>query len=217
MPLTRTVQQVIEIISEHVDIGNVRGVQLLNEAHLEILANCHLVPDTTVDITLTANTLEYALPDDCVKIWDATYFTSATSHQVLKATNVDTLFYSHGANWELAQSSVPIHFYERGGMIGLWPPPATATSGSGYPKVTLYYTQFTELTLTSSMPTTIPSVYPWVYHVLSRQAAVAHPDKIQLFKQLYAQEMERMQTWVFGRTGRDKPKAFARVPKVRRA
>jgi len=216
MPLTRTVQQVIQIANEHEDMDPARGLQLLNEAHLQILSQIHLVPDVQVDITLVAGQMEYALPDACIAIWDASYWVSATSHQVLKSNNVDKIYNDQGPNWGLQASGTPQNFYERGGKIGLVPPPAIATSG-GYPKVTLYYTAFTALGLGDSLPTTISSVYPWVYHMLVRQAAVESPDKIPLYANRFKIEMEMMHRWIFGRVARDKTRIRNRTPMPRRA
>ena len=218
MALTRTVQQVIEVAAEHEEMNPVRGLQLFTEAHQRILASCHLVPDSTVDITLVAGQMEYALPDSCIRIWDAAYWNSASStdYQPLKATNVDTLFYDRGPNWQLAPASTPDRFYERGGVVGLVPAPSVATT-AGYPKVTLYYTQFVAPTLLGSLPSTITSVYPWVYHMCMRQAAVKDPAKVPFYESRFRLEMTQMQTQIFGRVGRDKPRVGGMIPKPRGA
>jgi hypothetical protein len=216
MALTRTAQQVIDCASEHEQMDRNRGLQLLNEAHIEIIRNCHLIPDTTMTINLTAGTQEYALPDSCVRVWDAAYFSNASSHTPLKPTNVDALYNQYGPNWQLQDAGVPWSFYERGGMVGLVPAPSVTTV-TGYPNVTLYYTAYTALDFYDTLPTTIFSMYPWVYFICAKQAVVTSPDKVAMYEGLYQKEMKQMQEAIFGRIGRDNPRLALKVPRLSRA
>jgi hypothetical protein len=216
MALTRTVQNVIEVVAEHEQIDRDRAVDLFNEAHVEIIRNCHLIPDTTTTITLTSGTQEYALPDSCVRVWDAAYYSTSTNWVSLEQTNVDTLFNDYGPGWQLQSAGTPWSFFERGGNIGFMPAP-NVTSTGGYPSVTLFYTNYTALSFYDKLPTTIMSMYPWVYFICSKQAVVTAPDKVPMYHNLYEQEMKRMQEGIYGRVARDRPRVGLKIPRIRRA
>jgi hypothetical protein len=192
----------------------VRCLELMNEAHLDIMGRCGLVPEGTLDIFLTANQQEYALDDSVVNIDDAVYWSSASSHFPLRPTNKDSLYEDYGPNWEVNISpGQPYAFYEMGGMIGFVPAPSITTS-NGYPKVTLYVRQFTPLTLTGNFPTTINTVEPYVLHVLRYYAMKETPEKLPMFDALYKDKVKSIQDYVWRRTKRDKPRVFMRIPKI---
>ena len=216
MAITRTVQTVIEIIQEHEDIANLRALELLNEAHLFMLGRHHLVPDVTINITLTNGVGEYALPDNIISIWDAAYYSDANTHFPLRPTNIDTLYNTYGANWQLISPGQPWGFYERGGNIGLFPPP-NATSAGGYPTVTLYCTQSATLGLGDTLPTTINTVYPWVYRVLIKQSPVTAPEKVAYYEQRFVKAERELTEYIYRRVARDRPRLAMKVPRLRRA
>jgi hypothetical protein len=198
-----------------------RALQLFNEAHLYILTQVRLVPDTTYVLSLISGQQEYALPDGVAKIWDAAYYTSAASWQPLKPTNTDSLYEDQGPNWQLQNAGVPWGFYERGGMIGLTPAPATSTV-AGFPSVTLFYTPGTPLGLDDSLPTNISTIYPWVFRMCELAAMSGEaklPDKVAFQEKFYAlfqQHMHYLREYMYGRVARDRVRVGARVPHVRR-
>jgi len=222
MALTRTVKQVCDAAKAFEDTDAGILLQLFNEAHLYITTQCKLVPDTTYVVPLVAGQQEYTLPDGVAKIWDASFFSNANSHVPMKATNVDSLFYDYGPNWQLlTPSSVVAVYYERGGMIGFVPAPAVTTV-AGFPNVTLYYSPATNMGLDDVLPTNIPSIYPWVY----RMAELAAPgnggefqermQKVAFYNGQFEKHMKWLREYVFGRVARDKPRASSQVPRIRR-
>ncbi len=219
MAMTYTAQNVIEFIQERETMDPVTAMNLLNEAHLYITGQLHLVPDATIQISLVANQQEYSLPDGVVAIWDATYWSGGvvsppSGNLPLRATNVDTLFEDRGPNWQLQAAGQPWGYYERGGMIGFVPAPVTGSPAC----VQLFYTPATVLTQTSTLPTNIPSCFPWVYHVCRRQADFDRDEnKRAYWEKAFQQEMHYLREYVYGRVGRDRARVSYRVRPVRRA
>ena len=222
MALTRTVRQVIDVATEMLPMDAGRALQVFNEAHLYILTQIRLVADTTTTVSLTAGQQEYSLPDNVCKIWDATYYSSASSWTPLKATNVDSLFEDMGANWQLQTSAQPWGFYERGGMLGFAPAPNVTTVG-GYPSVTLFYTPATNLGLDDTMPTNISTIYPWVYRMcelVSMGGDAKFAEKAAMrdkFHSLFEEQMHYLREYMYGRVARDRVRAAVRIPRLRRA
>jgi hypothetical protein len=219
MAMTYTSQNVLELIQEREPMDPVTGMNLLNEAHLYITSQLHLVPDLTTTISLVAGQQEYSLPDGVVTIWDATYWPNGivsppSGNRPLKATNVDTLFEDRGPNWQLQANGEPWGYYERGGMIGFVPAPSVGSPAS----VQLFYTPATTLVPTSTLPTNIPSCYPWVYHVCRRQADLERDlTKRQYWEKALQEEMHYLREYIYGRVGRDRPRVSYRVKRVRGA
>ena len=221
MAITRTVQQVIEIAKEHEDFDPQRALQLFNEAHVRILGECRLIPDTTTTVSLVAGQMEYAIANDVARIWDAIYYDSSNSFYPLKQTDESRLYYQeYGPGWEVVTPSKPTKYYERGGNIGLWPPPASSSTG-GYPQVVLYYTQIDGLTLTSTLPSTINTVYPWVYYMCAKQAATSDKpgweNNVLAYEKMFEKSLTDLKRWIYARTPRDKPILRYRTPRIRRA
>jgi hypothetical protein len=223
MAITRTVAQVIDLVQGHLPADSGRALQVFNEAHLYILTQVRLVPDVSSTIALISGQQEYSLPDGVAKIWDASYYSSASSYTPLQPTNVDSLFEDLGANWQLSSAGQPWGFYERGGMLGLVPAPNAATA-AGFPNVTLFYTPATNLGLQDTLPTNVSSVYPWVYRMceklaLSFSKEVSFADRVTMqvkFHQLFEQEMHYLREYMYGRVARDRVRAAARIPRIRR-
>lgn len=222
MATTMLAQQVIQRVNEklaqategQVQIDPIAGLELLNEAHLYITTQLHLVPDTTYLVTTVAGQQEYALPDSVATIWDCVYWfggfvSGGTNYQPLKATNPDTLFEDSGPAWQLQSPANPWGYYERGGNIGFVQAPMT--SGD---QVQIFYTPATTLTAQSSLPTNIPSPWAWIYHICYRAAPIPFQAG---FDTLFQREMKLLREYVLGRMGRDRARVAYRVKRVRRA
>jgi len=217
MAMTYTAQNVIELVQEREPMDPIMAINLLNEAHLYITSQLHLVPDLTTTIALVSGQQEYSLPDGVVTMWDAAYWPngiSTTGNVPLRQTNVDTLFEDRGPNWQLQPAGQPWGYYERGGMIGFVPAPS-----AGSPAVVqIFYTPATTLVPTSTLPTNIPSCYPWVYHVCRRQADLERDlSKRAYWEKVFQEEMHYLREYIMGRTGRDRARVSYRVKRVRRA
>jgi hypothetical protein len=214
MAVTYTAQRVIELAQELAPMDPIRGLDLLNQAHLYITSQLHLIPDVTELITMVAGQAEYPLPDDVVAVWDAAYWAggyvaAGSNYKPLKQTNVDTLFEDSGPNWQLRPASTPWGYYERGGNIGFVFTPSVASD-----QVQIFYTPATTLGITDTLPTNISSPYAWVYHMCYRAAAM--PDKAG-FKQLFEDEIHYLKEYILGRMGRDRARVSYRVRRVRKA
>jgi hypothetical protein len=216
MAITRTVQQVIDQASRLEKVDRDLGLQLINEAHNEILKYAHVIPDITVDIPLVTGQVSYALPNGLLSIWDAAYYYSENNHVPVWDSNKDTLYYDQGPNFQLQPNGIPQYFSEQGGYVNFTPAPNTTTVGT-YPFIRLWYTAFTELEMFDTMPTTISSIYPWVYHICARVAVSTNPNKVVMYDALYAKEMKKLATWLDGKPARNKPRVAYNVPRSRRA
>jgi hypothetical protein len=108
-------------------------------------------------------------------------------------------------------------------MIGFAPAP-NASTAAGFPNVTIFYTPATNLGLMDSLPTNISSIYPWVYRMCEKLALafdkeVPFPVKAAMqdkFHNLFEQEMHYLREYMYGRVARDRVRAAARVPRIRR-
>ena len=217
MSITYTAQQIIQEAQELEPADAIRYMQWMNEAHLYITTQRHLVPDVTSLMTMVANQQEYPLPDSVATIWDAQYWpggfvSGAQNYFPLKATNVDTLFEDRGPGWQLQPSAQPWGYYERGGNIGFVPAPLTAGD-----QVQLFYTPATVLTLQSTLPTNINSGKAWMYHMLRQACVIAHPEKLDFYEKAFQREMHYLKEYTDGRTGRDRARVSYRVGRIRRA
>jgi len=217
MAVTYTAQQVLAKVEQICACSVVEGMQYLNEAHVYIQSQLHLVPDQTYLFTLTAGTQEYALPDGVIAIWDASYWSGGyvqggTNFKPLKATNVDTLFEDYGPNWDLRPNSQPWCYYERGGNVGFYPNPDTTNA-----QVRIVYTPASVLTPTSTLPTNIPSCEAWVWFVAEKIMARQDFQKAMAFREKFEFEMERLRKYILGRTGRDRSRISFRIKRIRRA
>ncbi len=230
MPQITPVSVVIDIANEHETISPLRAITLFNEAHHYICSQCKLYPTLTAQVNLTAGTAEYALSTvvpntpsgGILKIWEAYYYTSASSWTPIYPRNVDSLYADAGPGWELITQSTPYAFYERGGNIGFYPTPNISTSSS-YPNVTLYYDTIPVLGEADSLPA-VDTIYPWVYYMCWLQVrAVADKPAAELdgsrkaYWEWFQESMKRLRESINGRVPRDKPRIAANVVQVRRA
>lgn len=212
--IQRANEKLAQATEGQTQIDPIAGLELLNEAHLYITTQLHLIPDATYLVTTVAGQQEYPLPDNVATIWDAAYWrggfvASGSNYKPLKATNTDTLFEDRGPTWQLNQPGTPWGYYERGGNVGF----VDAPSVSG-DQVQIFYTQATTLTAQTQLPTNIPSPWAWIYHVCFRAA----PMPLQAgFDSLFQREMKLLREYVHGRIGRDRARVSYRVKRVRRA
>lgn len=176
------------------------ALEYLQEAHTHILGQIRLNIET-VSISLTADTREYALDNDILRVWNAMYLTSATQGFQLVPTHVDRLD-STTHRWRIQGSSQPREWYVEESNLGLYPTPDTTTSGS-YPAVSLEVTRDQTLSI-SGTPTTIPEFarrpHAWVAEAC-RWVALAKKDyeRSQFFTQLAQSELAQLSRDVVGR------------------
>lgn len=154
--------------------------EALNEAQRELvsdLAEIGIVAGTegTGTVSLTAGTMEYALPAGCnlgevsrVEYKKTAGSPAVTTYTVLRYRNFadipDTVAVSNTA---ASVRGTPTEYYLRGGKIGLLPCP-DATTATGDPILTLWWTAYaTDL----ASPATDPSVPPAFHHLMPWYAA----------------------------------------------
>lgn len=142
------------------DISTADALRLLNMIHGRILARLG-IRDDTLDISLTDGTREYDLAETARQIRDAYYIASATAgdYHILTETSMDKLDLTDSGWRQRANEEKPRWFYVKTAtntntskkQIGFDPIPGTTTSG-GYPKVTLYITEHTDLVGADTIP-----------------------------------------------------------------
>lgn len=210
-----TVASVVASVQQHfADIPQGLCLSLLNDVHNDILENVRLTPDTSVQVTLTAGTQEYPLPDSVLRIWDADYSSGSGNHCPLTQTSVDELDYRH-QGWRTEQPGIPNLIYDRGGMVGFYPCPNVSTT-SGYPIVTLYVSQLSSpLAIGDSLPGPARTANAWVYAVCARFSAMLHQDQYPMFSSLAKVEYERLLEYTYGRLARDKASIMPRISPIR--
>ncbi len=184
----------------------------LGDVHSDIQTSCRIYPDVNMDVTLDGVNREFAYDATILRIWSATYFTSATSYKVLRPTSIDKLDNTR-RTWRQTSASAPTYYYENGGNIGFYPTPPTATVG-GYPKATLACTVETVLVAGNSLPTSVKSPWPWVYGICGMWAADRHPELEDKFTRKYAAAFESLKGDIFGRIARDKEYANFDMPMI---
>lgn len=99
-------------------------LQYLNEGVADIAAKTHCLQQTE-DITLVANTLEYAPTKEYVKVIAVIINPASGSKWGLKMSNVSSL---NEADSLVSASISPEYFYEFGGKIGIYPAYAAVTT-----------------------------------------------------------------------------------------
>jgi len=184
------------------DADDTLAEQLFNEAHQQVLESIE-ARNSTEDISLTANTREYAISDNVVKIWEAYYKDSSTESSWVRLNPTSKQQLDDLGAWRLnAQPVRPGRFYEttiasgdtatRG--IGFDTLPPTTTGVSGYPKVTLYCTLIAELDYTDSLPQQIRDMSLYVYFMCWRWAVMRNPEQAKYWKDLFNEEMNDAKT-----------------------
>lgn len=156
-------QLVTDFQSRFSDVTSAEAIRLANMIHKRILARLG-IRDTSIDISLTAGTREYDLAETAIQIRAAYYVRSATAgdFQQLDETSTDKMdLLDTGWRNRTTQSQPRLYFVNSlvnsntsKKRIGFDPIPDTTTSG-GYPKVTLYITQHTDLVGADTLPTQV--------------------------------------------------------------
>jgi cell wall assembly regulator SMI1 len=186
------------------DTADTASLRWLQEAHNHILHAVRLKPTTSTTITLVADQQEYTLSDDVLRVWAATYYESAGSYSPLRETSYDELDLTD-KTWRDQASSQPNAYYDLATVIGLYPKPATATSG-GYPKVTIYVSSKETLAGSTTMPSNVPDHDAWIHYVATKFTERFYPEQQQYFAALAKGSLEKLATYILGRQVRNKPR-----------
>ncbi|HAM40048.1 MAG TPA: hypothetical protein DCP69_01580 [Candidatus Omnitrophica bacterium] len=132
----------------------------VNQIHNMVLVELG-IRDTTTDLTLTAGTRSYTLPETAIEVKAATYIRSSTAndHTALRATTEEAMDLAD-PNWrERDVQGTPFRFFVTSSSssnntvkkITLDPIPDTTSSG-GYPNVRLAIVQNVTLVSTDTIP-----------------------------------------------------------------
>lgn len=151
------------------------------------------------DITLTADTREYSLPSNTVRVLAARYLTSATSSTKLTARHLDW-FDEYDYNWRDQDSGTPMDYYVdiANGNIGFHPAPDTTTSGS-YPKVTVDVSQRRGTLITSTdFGSSLPSYQAWVEGLRHRMALRTSDERVTYYESLFRHELSQLDLMLRG-------------------
>lgn len=208
-----TAGDVLSYIAEvypEMDTSGSLALRLLQEAHNDLLRQIRLYPTETVDLTLVADTQEYTLDSTVLRAWAATYYYASASPQGLIETSYDQLDYENKL-WRDAASGVPTRWYDVGSVVGLYPKPATATSG-GYPKVTLYVSKEKTLSTGTTMPAMVPNYDAWIAAACAKWAMRNDQNQLVKWKQIARIEQESLAAYIMGRQARNHPNAHFGMP-----
>lgn len=208
-----TVAELISLTRGHFDtFDSGEALTHLQAVHNNICRLVRVLPDESVDVSITAGASEYPIAD-LLRIWDAAYWKSATDSKALIPRSVDQMdLETHGA-WRRDQSSTPVWYDERAGSLVLHPAPDTTTA-SGYPKVVLSVSLVQPLDMTTSLPA-VADHEAWLYGLCRRYAAMKAAYKLQMFMALEQEAMNKLRRFSQGKAARQKPNLRPMVPRVR--
>lgn len=154
------------------DLTDTIALEYINSIHADI---CRQLPMVTAveDVSVTAETQEYALNAADIRVLQVEWVTDATDggRVTLEATDKDYLN-SENKNWRRRGSGTPHEFYitKSGGYyLGLLPKPNVTTSG-GYPVARCHVTRVETLVGGSSLPAGLLTYDAYVYGAQMRFA-----------------------------------------------
>jgi len=203
------------------DLNSTNALSYLNDINSQLQQYIRLNPESEIQIGLTANVGTYAFPSDVFLIKEPNYAENLDSQSPTKLwfTNTDFLD-ANFPSWRwTAEPGTPVYCYVDSTNIGFWPIPSITTVGVGtqaVPVVNLYVTQINSapFTLSSFIPSIIPSQQIFTYGICKLWAAAYHPDKVAFFTSLYETEYNRLFEFVNNIEIRDKPTVIFRMPRI---
>ncbi len=136
----------------------------INTAQTQTVNKTYCIIITTY-ITTTANTREYTLPSDFLRVRRASYYrlSGGTTYYV-RLENVDKQSLDRIEKWEIGIATIPVRYYVESNTIGLDPKPYSSLVGTSYLKVE-YYARATDMTADTDIPFNgLSFLYP--YHDL---------------------------------------------------
>lgn len=151
------------------------------------------------DVTLTADTREYSLPSNTVRVLACRYVTSATASDKLQARHLDW-FDAYDYNWRDQSSGTPMDYYvdTANNNIGLHPAPDTTTSG-GYPKLTLDVSQRRgTLVVGTDFGSNLPSYQAWVEGLRHRMALRTSDERLGYYERMFNHELAQLDLMLRG-------------------
>lgn len=174
-------------------------MSLFQDAHRELCKRIAL-RNTTVAISLTANSQEYDLDPNIYQVHEAYYETSANASdwRILYEKSLDQLVIEM-KGWRLAGTSQePFYYYITSAVsadsakpqIGFYPIPNRGTSGT-YPRVRLYVTQYADLSGSETVPTNLLDDKVYTYQIARDWASSEDPEKFAYWSQLADIEIQR--------------------------
>lgn len=165
-------------------------LQWLNDGQRDIVLRTHCL-EATEEVSLVANTIEYAISSTYSKVRAAIYV-DASSPPMYKALRRGSP-YNIGnlpEDWNEAAEDVPVFWYDWGGMIGIYPFLASVTTET----VKLYLvTRPTDITSTDNI--TIPAIYDTalVYYIVAQaRLRDLSPGTHNYLMSTYITELERI-------------------------
>lgn len=199
-----TAQNVIDEIQQFFpDVGETRVLQVLQKADTHIRQQVFLLEDTE-SIASVADTREYALDTDILRIWSVRYQESSTATiKYLEPTSVAELDLTM-PTWRNVDSSDPTHFYHRGTKVGFYPAPDT-TQSAGYPAITLEVARSVTLIANSTMAANVPSHDAWLYGSCRELAIQEEDARYPMFHERAETKLNELRAFVHGINARYNP------------
>jgi hypothetical protein len=209
-----TVAKLISLARRHFDtFDDAEALTYAQAVHNKILRLIRVKPDEDVDISVTAGVNSYTLDANQLisRIWNATWYDSATSFRPLRPRSVDELDFQTRGIWRTQPASTPIWYDERAGKLILYPTPDTTTA-TGYPKVTLTVQKTDTLTTSTVLPTAIDEYDAWIYGLCRKYAGEKARDQFQMFDALYTQALNDLVAFSQGKAAREMPNIQPNIP-----
>lgn len=142
------------------EITSAVASEYLGYAHRELCFDMPLYM-TDEDITLDGSSQSFAINEDDLRVWSATYHYSATRSKPLRAMTKRKMDLTM-SGWRNTPEQVPTMYavVDDAGTkkVLLYPSPSVATSG-GYPKVTLSVSRYVALSTNLPSGLVAPDVY----------------------------------------------------------
>jgi hypothetical protein len=153
-------------------------------------AGSHVYLTETSATALASGTADYALPTDFARAYALTLYDSDGD-----ATRLFPIELAEAHDWDddnTTDSDTPRAYRILGGNIRFYPTP-----GTGYTYKLLYLPEWTDITTTGTLTTTIPDADRWVVHEAGKRVALKDGDP-ELYQLL---DIEQAKIWTRIRTG----------------
>lgn len=214
--VAQCIQQCLLHMSDFPPLTDSNALLLANLTQADIVRSVALYPETTFNISLVSGQQEYTLDPSIIHVTSAIWRwnNQVTAQIALIPTSIDQLDYEY-PNWRAMSPATTYKYYERGGMLGLVPPPSQTTA-AGYPIVILYtQTEQPFASTSSTLPAQVPTTDPWVWGMCARWAAMQRRDDAAGFADLALSARNDLIKFVNGRLLRQKSQMRQSYSRVR--
>lgn len=185
----------------------VAGYEYLNKVHRQLIIELPLRV-TSRDVSVTANTSEYALTDAELRVWSAEWVLNANTRYDLRENEVTWLNLNRRGWRDAPAQSRPNEYYiwsnTTGRVVGLYPTPSVTTA-AGYPVLRIHVSEGQTLTSGDTVLAALQSEDVYVYGMAARYGDDIGHDRTDYFYEKYLDALRAEREFWFGRNVRSKP------------